>query len=176
MNKKILVSTIVLFLLAIFGGIELVNKDVSNGEKFKYDISNYTNNHVDIEGIGKNNQEGKNMFIKVNDKVLTVALEDNSSAKALIEKLKQNDITINMEDYANFEKVGSLEFDLPTNDKQITTSYGDVILYQGNKITIYYDTNTWSFTKLGKINNVTQDELKDILGSKDVTVTLTMNR
>ena len=81
-----------------------------------------------------------------------------------------------MEDYANFEKVGSLEFDLPTNDKQITTSYGDVILYQGNKITIYYDTNTWSFTKLGKINNVTQDELKDILGSKDVTVTLTMNR
>lgn len=169
-------STVVLFLLAIFGGIVSVNKDVFNREKFKYDISDYTNNHVDIESIGKNNQEGKEMFIKVNDKVLTVFLENNSSVKALIEKLKQDDITINMEDYANFEKVGSLEFDLPTNDKPITTSYGDVILYQWNKITIYYDTNTWSFTKLGKINNITQDELKEILGTKDVTVTLTMNK
>ena len=53
---------------------------------------------------------------------------------------------------------------------------GDIILYQGNQITIYYDTNTWNFTKLGKIENITQKELKEILGDGDVTVTFSLNK
>ena len=81
-----------------------------------------------------------------------------------------------MSDYANFEKVGSLGFSLPRNDKDITTMPGDIILYQGNQITIYYDTNTWNFTKLGKIENITQKELKEILGDGDVTVTFSLNK
>lgn len=114
------------------------------------------------------------MYLKVNNRTLTVLLEDNSSVDALIEKLKQEDITIDMSDYENFEKVGKLGFDLPRNDKQITTQPGDVVLYQGNSITIYYDTNSWNFTKLGKIENVTQDELKEILGESNVTVTFSL--
>ena len=62
------------------------------------------------------------------------------------------------------------------NDKNITTMPGDIILYQGNQITIYYDTNTWNFTKLGKIENITQKELKEILGDGDVTVTFSLNK
>ena len=81
-----------------------------------------------------------------------------------------------MSDYANFEKVGPLGFSLPRNDKSITTTPGDIILYQGNQITIYYDTNTWNFTKLGKIENLTQKELKEILGNGDVTVTFSLNK
>ena len=81
-----------------------------------------------------------------------------------------------MSDYANFEKVGPLGFSLPRNDKSITTTPGDIILYQGNQITIYYDTNTWNFTKLGKIEDVTQKELKEILGNGDVTVTFSLNK
>lgn len=81
-----------------------------------------------------------------------------------------------MSDYANFEKVGPLGFSLPRNDKSITTTPGDIILYQGNQITIYYDTNSWNFTKLGKIENVTQEELKEILGNGDVTVTFSLNK
>ena len=116
------------------------------------------------------------LYIKINNKTLSAVLEDNSSVDALLEKLKQGDIIIEMSDYANFEKVGALGFSLPRNDESITTTPGDIILYQGNQITIYYDTNTWNFTKLGKIEDVTQKELKEILGNGDVTVTFSLNK
>ena len=110
--------------------------------------------------------------ISVNGTELTATLEDNSSAKALAELLKQGDITVDMSDYGNFEKVGDLPQSLLRTDENITTVPGDIILYQGNKITIYYDENTWNFTKLGHIDNISQEELKTILGGGDVTVTL----
>lgn len=110
--------------------------------------------------------------INVNGTELTATLEDNSSAQALTELLKQGNITVDMSDYGNFEKVGDLPQSLPKNDEKITTVPGDIILYQGNKITIYYAENTWDFTKLGHINNITQEELKAILGDGDITVTL----
>ena len=110
--------------------------------------------------------------ISVNGTELTATLEDNSSAQALTELLKQGNITVDMSDYGNFEKVGNLPQSLPKNDENITTVPGDIILYQGNKITIYYAENTWDFTKLGHIDNITQEELKEILGDDDVTVTL----
>ena len=100
---------------------------------------------------------------------LTATLADNSSALAFYELLKKAPVTIKMHDYGNFEKVGPLGTTLPRNDTQITTTAGDIILYQGNQITIYYDTNSWSFTRLGKIDGVTKTELKRILGKGDVT-------
>jgi len=115
------------------------------------------------------------MYIKFNGTSLTAELADNSSTKALIELLKKGNITINMSDYGNFEKVGNLGTSLPKNDEQITTSAGDLILYQGNNFVIYYDTNSWSFTRLGKIKNISADELKSLLGDGDVTVILSLN-
>ncbi|MDD5929339.1 MAG: cyclophilin-like fold protein [Spirochaetales bacterium] len=100
---------------------------------------------------------------------LTATLVDNSSAMAFYELLEKGSVTIKMTDYGNFEKVGPLGTKLPRNDTQITTQAGDIILYQGNQITIYYDTNSWNFTRLGKIDGVTQAELKKILGKGDVT-------
>jgi len=100
---------------------------------------------------------------------LTATLADNSSATAFNELLKKGPLTIKMSDYGNFEKVGPLGTKLPRNDTQITTEAGDIILYQGNQITIYYDTNSWNFTRLGKVDGVTQTELKKILGKGDVT-------
>ena len=79
-----------------------------------------------------------------------------------------------MQDYGDMEKVGSLGQDLPVNDEQITTEAGDLILYQGNSFVIYYAPNTWNFTRLGKINGVSAEELQDILGEGDVTVTLSL--
>ena len=113
--------------------------------------------------------------ISVNGTELTATLEDNSSAQALTELLKQSNITVDMSDYGNFEKVGNLPQSLPKNDEKITTVPGDIILYQGNKITIYYAENTWDFTKLGHINNITQEELKTLLGDGDVTVSLSIS-
>ena len=100
------------------------------------------------------------MYLKVNGYTLKATLEDNSSVKELLKKLEEKDITLEMSDYGNFEKVGELKFELPKNDKQIKTQPGDIILYQGNAITIYYDVNQWNFTKLGKIENIQKEELK----------------
>ena len=100
---------------------------------------------------------------------LTATLVDNSSATAFYELLKKGPLTVDMHDYGSFEKVGSLGTRLPRNDTQITTTAGDIILYQGNQITIYYDTNSWNFTRLGKVDGVTQAELKKILGKGDVS-------
>ena len=100
---------------------------------------------------------------------LPATLTDNSSAMAFYELLEKGPVTIKMTDYGNFEKVGPLGTKLPRNDTQITTQAGDIILYQGNQITIYYDTNSWNFTRLGKVDGVTQAELKKILGKGNVT-------
>ena len=111
--------------------------------------------------------------IEVNGNTLYADFEDNSSAEALKEKLQSGSLTLEMEDYGGFEKVGDLPFSLPTNDENITTSAGDVILYQGNKLTIYYDTNTWTFTKVAKIRNA-DSSLKSKLGEGNVKVTLSI--
>ena len=113
-------------------------------------------------------------YIHVHEAVLAVKAENNSSSEALLQLLKAGDITISMHDYGNFEKVGPLGISIPRNDEDITTTPGDVILYQGNQVTVYYDENHWDFTKLGHID-IDQDELKSILGSGDVTVVLSVN-
>lgn len=114
------------------------------------------------------------MYIKVNEKILKVTLADNSSVDALLNKLKKSDIALNMHDYANMEKVGELDFTLPRNDEEINTTAGDVILYLGRSFVIYYDTNRWSLTRIGRIDNIEPNELKAILGDGDVTITLTL--
>ena len=114
------------------------------------------------------------MNIKIGEHVLTATLVENSSVDALKEALSEGPITVNMHDYSSMEKVGSLGMDLPRNDKQITTEAGDIILYQGNAFVIYYAPNSWSFTRLGKINGVTTEELREILGDGNVTVTLSL--
>ncbi len=115
------------------------------------------------------------MKITVGDTIFTATLADNSSAEALKEMLMEEPLTIDMSDYGNMEKVGSIGKSLPENNEQITTEAGDIILYQGNSLVIYYDTNTWNFTRLGKINDVTQAELKEALGDGDVIVTFSID-
>ena len=119
-------------------------------------------------------KEDTTMQIKIGNEILTASMEDNSSAQALIEMLKEKSITLELHDYGNFEKVGTLPQSLIRNDEQINVDYGDLILYQGNQFSIYYDKNSWSFTKLGHIDNITQDKLKSVLGDGNVTVELSL--
>ena len=93
-----------------------------------------------------------------------------------MKQFAQGSVDIRMNDYGNMEKVGSLGFSLPRNDRQTTTSPGDLILYQGNSFVIYYDTNSWNFTRLGKVDGVSsRNEMLDLLGGKgEVTVTLSL--
>ena len=75
-----------------------------------------------------------------------------------------------MQDYGGFEKVGPLPWALPQTDELITTKPGDITLYQGNKISLYYDENTWELTKLASIGDITRDELLEVLGEGGATV------
>ncbi|WP_322201902.1 cyclophilin-like fold protein [Acutalibacter intestini] len=121
-------------------------------------------------------QEESNMInLQIGEQNLTAELADNSSAQAFADLLARGPITIQMSDYGSFEKVGPLPTSLPENNRQITTEPGDIILYQGNSITVYYDVNTWNFTRLGRVQGVTQQELKDILGKGDVEITFTLS-
>ena len=105
----------------------------------------------------------------------TATLVDNSSADALMALLSKGDVTVEMEDYGNMEKVGPLGTNLPRNDRQTTTGPGDIILYQGKYLVIYYSTNSWNFTRIGRIDNADGTRLKSALGKGNVTVTLSSN-
>lgn len=122
-----------------------------------------------------NNMENGTIKLTAGSKTFTATLADNSSAKALKELLAKGNITIDMRDYARMEKVGSLGTALPRNDEHITTAAGDLILYQGIQFVIYYAPNTYSLTRLGKIDNTSREELLSALGSGDVTVILSIN-
>jgi hypothetical protein len=121
-----------------------------------------------------NAMEGSRLIIQIGDTVLIATLVENSSVEALKETLSEGPITVNMRDYGGMEKVGSLGMDLPRNDEQITTEAGDLILYQGNAFVIYYAPNSWNFTRLGKIDTITPEELREILGDGSVTITLSL--
>ncbi len=104
------------------------------------------------------------MYLYINGNKLEVTLAENSSVTALIDLLKQGDITYTASDYGGFEKVGGLGHSLPTNHTQIRTEAGDVVLYQSNQIVIFYGSNSWSYTRLGKIDGYSAAELREILG------------
>lgn len=117
-------------------------------------------------------QEEPMLKITVGDQDLLATFAENSSAEEFRDLLAQGPVTISMDDYGGFEKVGSLGTTLTRNDTRITTQPGDVILYQGNQITIYYGTNTWNFTRLAKINDSTDLQAK--LGTGTVQVTFSL--
>lgn len=117
-------------------------------------------------------QEEPMLKITVGDQELLATFANNSSAEAFRDLLAQGPVTVSMDDYGGFEKVGSLGTTLTRNDTRITTQPGDVILYQGNQITIYYGTNTWNFTRLAKINDSTDLQAK--LGTGTVQVTFSL--
>ncbi len=139
-----------------FGGITDWKGEVIMGEE------------PDFEEISKAIQPVPNLVMTVNGKTFYPELADNSSAEALMEKLNSGPLSVTLHDYGSFEKVGPLPWDLPRNDTQITTKPGDIILYQGNQITIYYDENTWNFTKLGKIPGAAKEDLLEVFGDGDV--------
>jgi len=122
------------------------------------------------EEITNDTIDTNTMNLQIGDRTLTATLADNSSVAALINALSQGE----MRDYGNMEKVGSLGRSFPRNDQSITTQPGDIILYQGNALVIYYAPNTWSFTRLGKIDGLNQQELKQVLGEGNVTITLSL--
>lgn len=133
---------------------------------------NKENNSSQAEEYESEENSVSKMKVQVGNKTFTATLEDNAAAEAFLEMMKEAPVVIQMSDYSGFEKVGSLGTNLPSSNSQTTTHEGDIVLYNSNQIVIFYGSNTWSYTRLGKIDDLTG--WKEALGNGDVTVTFTV--
>ena len=116
------------------------------------------------------------MNITIYGQTKSVTLVDNAATKALVEKLQQGPVTVTLNSSGGFEIWGALGFSLPASNQQITAQPGDVILYNGSNICIFYGSNSWSYTRLGKIDGLTGNELSTFLkaGQSNISVTLSL--
>ena len=117
-------------------------------------------------------EEKSEMRMKIGDTETAVEWEKNESVEALKELCRNAPLTIQMSMYGGFEQVGSLGTSLPRNDIQTTTSAGDIVLYSGNQMVIFYGSNSWAYTRLGRITDKSAREMADLLGNENVTVTI----
>lgn len=118
---------------------------------------------------GSSERASNEMKLMIDGVNVPVEWEDNNSVKALKENLP---LTVKMNMYGGFEQVGSLGVSLPRNDRRITTSAGDIVLYSGNQIVVFYGSNTWEYTRLGKITGKSKSELTKLLAASNVTITI----
>lgn len=128
----------------------------------------------DLPDESSRTEEISSMKMKINGTPVSVEWENNDSTKALLQLVKDEPLTISMSMYGGFEQVGALGTELPRDDEQTTTSAGDIILYSGSSIVVFYGSNSWSYTRLGRITDSSPDELIELLGSGDVAVTLSL--
>ena len=114
------------------------------------------------------------ILLTVNNESVTATLADNDATKELLSLLSVSPIRVSMSDYGGFEKVGILPKSLSTSNTQITTQPGDIMLYQGNNIVVFYGSNSWSYTRLGKIDNATVENVRKFLGTGNITMTISL--
>lgn len=119
-------------------------------------------------------EEGRamSMNVQLGSSTFTATLEDNPAVDSFVKMMQTAPVVIQMSDYSGFEKVGSIGTSLPASNSQTTTQSGDIVLYNGNQIVIFYGSNSWSYTRLGKIDDLSGWE--EALGSGDVTVTFSI--
>ena len=125
----------------------------------------------DPEAFAEASEEETEMTVRINDTVVSVEWEDNESVAALRELMAEEGVlVISMSMYGGFEQVGSLGTDLPRADEQTTTQAGDIVLYAGDQIVVFYGSNSWAYTRLGRITDQTASQMKALLGNGDVTL------
>ena len=112
------------------------------------------------------------MTVRVGASTFAATLEDNAAVDALVEMLESGPVTVQMSDHGGFEKVGPLGVSLPANDSRVTTQAGDIVLYRGDQIVIFYGSNSWSYTRLGRIDSLAG--WTEALGGGDVPVTFSL--
>lgn len=126
-------------------------------------------NHEINEGA-----EEMKIILEIYQYTFDLVLEDNLATSELVEMIKEEPLSLKLSDYGGFEKVGPLGKNLSQEDKRITTKAGDIVLYQGNQIVMFYGSNTWSYTPLAHVNDLTNWE--EALGKGDITATFSVQK
>ncbi len=117
------------------------------------------------------NEENIEMKLIIGNTEVPVTWEDNDSVRAIMDMTSDQQLTVQMSMYGGFEQVGELGRSIVRNDRQITTGPGDIVLYAGDNIVVFYGSNSWAYTRLGHID-LSDDQLRDLLGNEDVKITL----
>ena len=117
---------------------------------------------------------GKELSLTINGQNVSVQWEENESVEALKNLVKNNPLMIQMSMYGGFEQVGSLGTSLPRNDRQTTTVAGDIVLYSGNQIVVFYGSNSWAYTRLGHVTDKSAAEMTELLSKGNVTLEILM--
>lgn len=115
------------------------------------------------------------LYVTIGEVSHAVTMEDNVGTRALIAVLQEGDITYTAHDYGGFEKVGALGQSFPTADHQITTSAGDLVLYNGDHICIFYGSNSWSYTRIGRLDNMSANEVRTFVHADEGDVSITLS-
>lgn len=116
--------------------------------------------------------EESEMKMIIADTEVEVIWEDNATVDEIKSAVEDGPITIEMSMYGGFEQVGSFGRNFTRDDEQTTTSAGDIVLYSGNQLVIFYGSNSWAYTRLGKIQNLSEQSLTELLSNGDVTITI----
>lgn len=182
LNRGLIIVVIAMIIITIsLGLLSACQSDNISG------VTDDNNSAGDINDPNDNNGNSNNpnddlsninsIYATINDNKLEIVLSQNIAVDALIEKLKEGNITYIARDYGGFEKVGSIGVALPTSDTNINAEAGDVMLYQGNQIVIFYGENRYSYTRIGRIKEYSTAQLKSLLnaGNGNVQVTLSLN-
>ena len=117
---------------------------------------------------------GSTATLEVHGQTLQVALEANDAGRAFADLMADGPVTVDAHEFGGFEQVGDLPQPLPASDTQITTEPGDIVLYQGDQVSVFYGSNTWSYTRLGHIEGQTADQLEALLGAGDAQLVFSL--
>ena len=179
MMSKRIVATLVVFFLLLTGCKanntgDFQEDDVSQTQSGVQTDTNETKEQTEMKIVNESTLADNQIRVTVGSSSFIVNLEDNETTKALREMITDEDLTISASNYGGFEKVCQLGKTLPRNDKQITTEAGDVMLYSGNQIVFFYGANSWSYTKIGKVEASSIEELESVLSGPETEVILSI--
>ena len=179
MMSKRIVATLVVFFLLLTGCKanntgDFQEDDVSQTQSGVETNTNESKEQAKMKKTDESTLTDNQIRVTVGSSSFIVNLEDNETAKALSEMITDEDLTISASNYGGFEKVCQLGKTLPRNDKQITTKAGDVMLYSGNQIVFFYGANSWSYTKIGKVEASSIEKLESVLSGSETEVILSI--
>ena len=172
MRKLILMLCVILFSLAPLTGFTEADPEMENYTRY----ADYEPQKVDPIGLipgedQSRSEETTGMKMTIGETPVRVEWENNESVEAL-QDLAREGLMIQMSMYGGFEQVGSIGKSLPRNDRQTATSAGDIVLYSGNQLVVFYGSNSWSYTRLGKITDQSAENMRELLSRGDVVITL----
>lgn len=165
-SKRIISVIVLVGMLCMVAGC---TEKSSDSKEINTDISELV-----TESKESTSENDKQIVLTINGTEIDITWEDNEAVTALRELLENNSITIETENYGSFEQVGNLPESLPQNDSRMTTEAGDIVLYSGNSIVLFYGSNTWEYTKLGHLSHLSVEEIQTLLNTDSTTLTISL--